>query len=265
MAKDPAFLYYDGDASKDMAHMNRLERGGYIDIVHAQKKFGRLSIEIIKKILGKDFEAIWAAIELIMTQADNLFFIEWVEESIEKRVEHSKIQKARVDKYWKDKRKNQNDTTDIPRNNNGTTTVVPLENEIEIENKEENKQGDEEKSRVKGAKSTLTNPFSKNFLTDWERWKKFKREQHRFTYKQVDSEQEGINHLFSLARGDEAVAKEIIKQSISQGWQGLFELKTTKNGTTANNFAKPARKTATEASRDILTGGGEMPDFLKRE
>ncbi len=85
MAKDPAFLYYDGDAAKDMAHMNRLERGAYIDLVHAQKKFGRLSLDIIKKVLGRDFDNCWVSIELILTRIDEKYFIEWLENSIARR------------------------------------------------------------------------------------------------------------------------------------------------------------------------------------
>ena len=69
MAKDPAFLFYYADAASDVALMNRLERGCYFDIIQAQKKFGRLSIVHIKKILGSDFDSCWASIEMVMTKA----------------------------------------------------------------------------------------------------------------------------------------------------------------------------------------------------
>jgi hypothetical protein len=87
MAKsDFCFTYYDGDAARDMAHMNRLERGAYTDIMISQRKFGHLTLDQIKKILGKDFEECFPAVELVL-QVDNdgKFFIEWVDTSTNKR------------------------------------------------------------------------------------------------------------------------------------------------------------------------------------
>lgn len=90
MAKeDFCFTFYDGDAARDASHMNRTERGGYYDMIIAQRKFGWLTIDQIKKVLGKDFEEIWPAIELIMTKEGDLFYIGWVETSIQKSRKHS--------------------------------------------------------------------------------------------------------------------------------------------------------------------------------
>jgi hypothetical protein len=49
MAKDPAFLFYPGDASEDTQFMNRLERGCYFDLLKAQKKFGKFTRDQVKK------------------------------------------------------------------------------------------------------------------------------------------------------------------------------------------------------------------------
>lgn len=93
MAKaDFCFTYYDGDAARDMAHMNRLERGAYSDIIISQRKFGHLTLDQIKKILGKDFAECWPAIELVMKQAEGKFFIEWLQTSESKARTHSKYQ-----------------------------------------------------------------------------------------------------------------------------------------------------------------------------
>ena len=59
MARDPAFLFYDGDAARDVSHLNRLERGCYFDFMQAQRKFGRMKEDVISKVLGKDFESCW--------------------------------------------------------------------------------------------------------------------------------------------------------------------------------------------------------------
>jgi hypothetical protein len=89
MAKDPAFLFYPGDAAEDVSHMNRLERGAYFDIVQSQKKFGPLSITLIKKILGKDFDSVWDALKICLTYEKDMYFIAWLQDSIEKRKKYS--------------------------------------------------------------------------------------------------------------------------------------------------------------------------------
>ncbi len=90
MAKeDFCFTYYDGDAARDMTHMNRLERGAYTDIIISQRKFGWLKLDIIKKLLGRDFEEVWPSIELVMIYQDGFYFIEWLNTSINKSKKHS--------------------------------------------------------------------------------------------------------------------------------------------------------------------------------
>lgn len=85
MARDPAFLFYDGDAARDVSHMNRLERGCYFDLIQAQRKFGRMTKEVIQKVLGKDFEGCWEALKICLSYDNHMYFINWVEESVKKR------------------------------------------------------------------------------------------------------------------------------------------------------------------------------------
>lgn len=128
MAKDPAFLFYDGDAARDVSHMNRLERGCYFDLIQAQRKFGGYTVEQARKILGKDFETCWEAIELVLSKDGDQYFIEWVRSSISQRKEHADKQRKRIQDYW-DKKKREEEE----RLNHGNTTVLPLEDEDEIE------------------------------------------------------------------------------------------------------------------------------------
>jgi hypothetical protein len=87
MAKeDFCYTHYDGDEARDMAHLNRLERGAYTDIRVAQRKFGRLSIERIKKFLSKDFDLVWESLEAVLSKDDKgLYYIEWLENSLNQR------------------------------------------------------------------------------------------------------------------------------------------------------------------------------------
>lgn len=85
----------------------------------------------------------------------------------------------------------------------------------------------------------LHNPFTENFMPHWEKWREYKKEQHKFVYKPI-GEQGAIDHLFEMSAGNEALALAIIKQSIAQGWKGFFDLKTEFNGkVNQGNTQKP--------------------------
>lgn len=136
MAKeDFCFTYYDGDAARDTTHMNRLERGAYHDIILCQRKFGRLTKDQIRKVLGKDFEECWPAIELILKTDGEKFFIEWLDKSIDKMRKHSTKQKENITKRY------QTSTTHIPKE----------EMEIPLEDGDGNGNGDVIENRLKGA------------------------------------------------------------------------------------------------------------------
>jgi len=98
MAKaDFCFTYYDGDATRDMAHMNRLERGAYNDVIIQQRQRGHLSIDDMKKFLSRDFEAVWPALEWILkVDEGGKYYIEWLENSVTRSAAHSKKQRENV-------------------------------------------------------------------------------------------------------------------------------------------------------------------------
>lgn len=141
--KDPAFLFYDGDAARDVSHMNRLERGCYFDLIQAQRKFNGITVEQARKILGKDFDTCWESLELILACEDDKYRIQWVDEAIKNRKAYSEIQRKRIQDYWDKKRKDEN---------HGITTDIPLENEDANEN--ENKVKDKKVKYGDGVKMT---------------------------------------------------------------------------------------------------------------
>ena len=151
MSKDPAFLFYDGDAARDVSHMNRLERGAYFDLIQAQRKFGGFTMEQARKILGKDFDLCWDSLSLILVHENDIFLIEWVRDSIDNRKQYSEKQRKRIQDYWDKKKKEDS----IPRNNGGISTDIPLESENESENEIDNSIGNK---GGKGGKS-INIPF----------------------------------------------------------------------------------------------------------
>jgi len=72
-------------------------------------------------------------------------------------------------------------------------------------------------------------PFeSKEFSDLWKLWKS-ERKQKRIKKYTILGENSILHQLQKDSKGDESVAMEIIKQSITQGWQGLFPIKKQKN------------------------------------
>lgn len=122
MAKsDFCFTYYDGDATRDMSHMNRLERGAYTDLIISQRKFGHLTLDRIKKTLGKDFTECWESISVVLKQdKDQLYYIEWLEISERKAKKHAELQSEKR----KGKTKQEPDLTKQQPNE---TKLYPLE------------------------------------------------------------------------------------------------------------------------------------------
>lgn len=106
MAKDPAFLFYPGDASEDTQFMNRLERGCYFDILKAQKKFRRFTFTQLQKVLGQDFDSCWPAIELVLSRDGEFYFIGWVDEKIKEREAFSESRRNNRRKKTQDKHMN---------------------------------------------------------------------------------------------------------------------------------------------------------------
>jgi len=115
------------------------------------------------------------------------------------------------------------------------------ENENENENLRINKNG-------KKSKHKLDYHFHKDkFMPLWEKWKEFKKSEFQFKYKSHISEQAAITELHNISNGDINKARQIIEQSIINGWKGFFEIKQQKNGTnkgtsTAISRRKPTTK-----------------------
>lgn len=122
MAKsDFCFTYYDGDATRDMSHMNRLERGAYTDLIISQRKFGHLTLDRIKKTLGKDFNECWESISVVLKQdQEQLYYIEWLEISERKAKKHAELQSEK--RKGKTKRE-----PDLTKQQPNETKLYPLE------------------------------------------------------------------------------------------------------------------------------------------
>lgn len=136
--RDPAFLYYDADAARDVSHMNRLERGCYFDIIQAQRKFGAMSENLIKKVLGTDFDECWEAIKICMTYDEDMYFISWVKDSSEKRSKYSQSRANNRNSLKKGEKQIISKSYDEDMKHICTSYDSHMENENENENEIEN-------------------------------------------------------------------------------------------------------------------------------
>ena len=74
-------------------------------------------------------------------------------------------------------------------------------------------------------------PFEgERFAELWSIWKEYKHREHGFKYKSPHSEQMALISLSKLSDGLEDKAIQIIEQSISNRWKGLFKLNEQTNG-----------------------------------
>jgi hypothetical protein len=130
MAKeDFCFTYYDGDSLRDMSHMmDRVERGAYHDILLQQRKFGHLTIDQIKRFLGRDFEQCWPSLEVVMrTDDQGKYFVEWLENSILKMRANSKKQSEKGSEGGKAKARNyQTRTKSVASDQPNASQGVPV-------------------------------------------------------------------------------------------------------------------------------------------
>lgn len=70
------------------------------------------------------------------------------------------------------------------------------------------------------------------FIAVWEKWRAYKKQQFRFTYKPI-AEQSALKNLSEIAKGDMGEAVKIIEKAISNGHMGLYPSKGK------STFAKP--------------------------
>lgn len=224
MAKaDFCFNFYDGDATRDMAHMNRLERGAYTDVIIQQRQRGHLSLNDLKKFLSKDFDAVWPALEWILKKdAAGLFFIEWLENSEKKAKAHSVKQKEnRAKALNKEPKRNQPPTKRQPKTKSGQPSVEPLGNGDGNENglKKNKNESDRDfyEPDIQGEEIffPIDTPAMRNLWAAWKqhRWKNFN------TAYGMMGEQAALKQLEGL---DFHQARSAIQQAISSNWKNLY-------------------------------------------
>lgn len=256
MAKDPAFLFYSQDFQTGTQFFTDEQVGKYIRLLIAQHQHGHLSekqILHICKVIDPEI------MEKFEKDPQGLFFNARLDQEAEKRRRFCDKQKSTVATRWK----NQKDTTVLPKTYHGNTTVLPLENENEIENEDENKTiienvlKAEKPKKQKKPDPVITYPWDSEVFKDtWQRWKTYKKEQFKFSYKPT-GEQAALMSLAEDSGGDEREAIKMIIYAIGRQWAGIYKTDKTNGNGTKREFATPAAAAEYDSLFAAQYGKGE--------
>ena len=215
MAKDPAFLFYSSDFLSGIADLTMEERGQYITLLCLQHQKGNLTEKTIKiSVPNISLDVL----SKFTKDKDGNFFNKRLSDEVLKRQEHSKRQRDNVLKRW-NKVENTDtnvDTNTIPKQYDGITTVIPLENE----NENENENIDKTKREIEFEK--VSGMFNITFTSIIMNWLDYKRQKGE-TYKEI-----GLTTLLNKIKKDYPTWEELqksVESSISNNYSGLFKPK----------------------------------------
>ena len=113
----------------------------------------------------------------------------------------------------------------------------PLQGSTSIGNSKSNSKSNSIGKSEKRAKVKM--PFdSQKFRDQWLIWKDYKKQELKFQYKTIQSEQAALKGLSELSENNEVTAIKILHQSMANGWKGFFELKKQNNGQDLSEYRK---------------------------
>jgi hypothetical protein len=226
MAKDPAFLFYSQDFIVGVQTMTFDERGKYITILAQMHQQGRLSEETICFLVG----SISVSLRLKFKQDEKGL---WYNERLEaETVKRNQFTESRRNNGKNGGRPKKSKASGKPNLNHKQNHMV-------------NHMGNEDEDVNESINDIIVLPFkSEIFLKVWNTWLQFRTEIGK-PYKSKISHQSALKKL-SLYSED--VAIKMIEQSISNSWQGIFELKENNNG----KFNKNGHHLTEEGTRKRL-------------
>jgi len=204
MSKDPAFLFYPNDYIGGTMGMTFEEKGAYMELLMMQFNRGHMTTHMIGQTVGQ----LWVNIQVKFIQdKDGLWYNKRLEDEQTKR-----------QKYTESRRNNVSGENQYTKK--GKKTRGHMTTHMEDEDEDVNKDVIKDKKEKE-----ISYPWDdERFIQVWEFWKKYKKEQHRFTYKNI-GEQGALSKLHELSAGKLETAMLIIKQSIQNGWKGFFDIK----------------------------------------
>lgn len=244
MAAEFWFKFYFKDWADDVKPLSLASRGLLMElIIELRKRGGSMPVDVrlISRLTGGLTEEITHGLEEF--RAHGIFDFEKTDkgEILKSRKILKEISKSLTNKENGKKGGNpylKSDNPSVKRKVNRKTNRTP--NSDSISNSD--------------TKIEIVFPFeSEKFRAQWDVWKQYKSDQHKFKYKDI-AEQAALKELGEMARNEET-AIAIIHQSISKGWKGLFELKQDgKQATHSTGTGKFNLDIVAQEAADLLAG-----------
>jgi len=92
------------------------------------------------------------------------------------------------------------------------------------------KKNEKEERKKVAQKKEINIPV--DFIPIWEEWLSYRKAKKKKPYAGVKWEQIAFDKFYSISNADALIANEILQQTITRNWDGLFELKKINNGNT---------------------------------
>lgn len=219
MSKDPAFLFYPGDWLGGTLGMTFEEKGAYMELLMMQFNRGHMTSHMIGQVVGQ----LWVTLQVkfIQDEKGHWYNIRLEEEQNKRKtfVDTRKNNLSGLNQYSKK----------AGHMDGHKTSHMENENENKDEIKNEIKKPVWAKN-FKNYHAEIIYPFElPEFCQIWDLWIDYRKEKHLSAYKKI-GEQSALKKLSEKSNGNFQTAKLIIDESISNNWQGLFELKNKNNG-----------------------------------
>jgi uncharacterized protein YdaU (DUF1376 family) len=214
MGKDPAFLFYPSDYIGGTMGMTFEEKGAYMELLMMQFNRGHMTERMIGQTIGQ----LWDNIKVKFQQDENgLWYNKRLDEEKEKRQKFTESRRNNISG------KNQYSKKDKTTSKKTGHTTKRMENEDVNVNESKDRE--------------LKYPFeTENFLKFWKIWKEYKRDEHKFNYKSIVSEQAALKQLANMSGGKEDKAIKLIEQSITNGWKGFFPIKNETSNSSMDSY-----------------------------
>jgi len=214
--KDPAFLFYPNDWLGGTMGMTFEEKGCYIELLMMQFNRGPFSEAHAKQVLSICFDVAWPMLKQKFQTDGQVFWNERLQVEIEKRQRFTESRRLNAKR----------DKQQIEDNEHKHKHMLEhMGNRNINENENINKEEDEPKKVIHQVNTLELDAL---MVGSWGEWIDY-RKKIRKPLKEI-SWKKAYHQLMEMSGGDASIAKKIINQSIANGWQGLFPLKNTHNG-----------------------------------
>lgn len=208
--KDPAFLFYSSDFLTGVTDLTMEERGQFITMLCLQHQKGHLSEKTIRLSVG--LVSVDVRNKFALDNDGNLYN-EVLEKHIEDRLKFTESRRNNGLKGGRPKKEEKplgKPSANLPEDENENENIIEYTNEIKSK-------------KVKFDFSFVEFDYSETFYN----WIDYKKERKQ-SYKTQKSLEACYQNLKILSDFNPINAKQIVLNSISNNWSGLFKIKTDK-------------------------------------